>query len=190
MSWIAFAVGLVCLAFCAFGWSVSPREFFIAYLFAELVWLGVALGCTAFLMIHYLTGGKWGWPVRRFFEAAAATLPLLGLFFVPICFGLGFLYPWTSLVNVAADKVLRHKQAYLNGPLFVVRAAFVFGLWSLLAHLVNKWSREQDTMRSLKPLKKLRKLSGPGLVIYPLTIAVAYVDWVMSLEADWYSTIF
>src|SRR5712691_1745958 len=103
MSSIALVVGLVCLALCLFGWSVSPREFFIAYLFAELVWLGVALGCMAFLMIHYLTGGKWGWPVRRFFEAAAATLPLVALLFVPLFFGLRFLYPWARAAHVVAD---------------------------------------------------------------------------------------
>ena len=190
MKWVALCVGVACLALSAIGWVVSPRPFFIAYLFAELVWLGVALGCMAFLMIHYLTGGKWGWPVRRFFEAAAATLPLIGLLFIPVFFGIRFLYPWADAARVAADKVLQHKHAYMNVPLFLVRAILIFGIWALLAHLLNKWSREQDATRDLAPMKRLRKLSGPGLVVYPLTITVSYVDWVMSLEADWYSTIF
>ncbi len=81
---LALGVGIVCLLLCLLGWFLEPRQFFISYLFAELVWLGVALGCMAFLMIHYLTGGKWGWPVRRMFEAAARTLPLVGLLFIPI----------------------------------------------------------------------------------------------------------
>jgi len=190
MKWIALALGVVCLALSALGWTVSPKAFFSAYLFAELVWLGVALGCMAFLMIHYLTGGKWGWPVRRFFEAAAATLPLVALLFVPVFFGIHDLYPWASAARVTADKVLQHKSAYMNAPLFVVRAVVIFGVWSLLAQLLNKWSHAQDSTRDLGPMRRLRKLSGPGLVIYPLTITVAYVDWVMSLEADWYSTIF
>ena len=186
----ALIAGVVCLIACLIGGFVSPRSFFSAYLCGVLVWLGVALGCMAFLMIHYLTGGKWGWPVRRFFEAAAGTLPLLGLLFVPVFCGIRFLYPWAITANVIADKVLQHKQAYLNAPLFIVRAAVVFGIWILMAHLLNRWSSEQDAMRDVAPMKKLRKLSGPGLVIYPLTITVAFVDWVMSLEADWYSTIF
>jgi hypothetical protein len=187
---VCFAVGLAGCMLCLLGWFLSPEAFFIAWLFADLVWLGVALGCMAFLMIHYLTGGKWGWPVRRFFEAAASTMPLIALLFTPLCFGLRFLYPWAIDARVAADRVLQHKHSYLNPPMFVVRAILVFGLWIVMAHLLNKWSREQDTTRDVAPLKKLRKLSGPGLVIYPLTITVAFVDWVMSLEADWYSTIF
>src|SRR5437667_9728664 len=108
---LCLGIGVACLALCGFGWFVSPQAFFIAYLFAELGWLGVALGCMAFLMIHYLTGGKWGWPVRRFFEAAAATLPLLGLLFIPIFFGVRLLYPWADAARVTVDKVLQHKHA-------------------------------------------------------------------------------
>jgi hypothetical protein len=187
---LALGAGVVGLALCIVGWIVSPGSFFLAYLFAELFWLGVALGCMAFLMIHYLTGGKWGWPVRRFCEAAAGTLPLLGLLFIPIFFGLGYLYPWAVAGNVAADIVLQHKHAYLNPPMFIVRTVVVFAIWIWMARLFNKWSREQDASDDVRPMKKLRKLSGPGLVIYPLTITVAFVDWVMSLEADWYSTMF
>src|SRR5437867_6555782 len=99
---LALGLGLIGLAFCALGWFVSSRSFFVAYLFAELVFLGIALGCMAFLMIHYLTGGNWGWPVRRFFEAAAGTLPLLGLFFIPVLWGIRDLYPWAIPGQVAA----------------------------------------------------------------------------------------
>ncbi|MBA3833835.1 MAG: hypothetical protein H0X34_18460 [Chthoniobacterales bacterium] len=187
---IALGVGVACLLLCLLGWFVNPRQFFISYLVAEVVWLGVGLGCMAFLMIHYLTGGKWGWAVRRFFEAAAKTLPLVGLLFIPICFGIHYLYPWAMPDRVAVDPVLRHKQPYLSVPFFVIRAVIVFGIWSWMAWLMNKWSREQDETLDLAPLKRLRKLSGPGLVIYPLTITVVFVDWVMSLEADWYSTMF
>ena len=187
---LALGVGIVCLLLCLFGWFLEPRQFFISYLFAELVWLGVALGCMAFLMIHYLTGGKWGWPVRRMFEAAARTLPLVGLLFIPIFFGIHQLYPWAMPARVAADHVLQHKQPYMSATLFIVRAVVFFGIWIWLAHLLNKWSREQDATHDLAPLKRLRKLSGPGLVIYPLTITVTFVDWVMSLEPDWFSTIF
>lgn len=189
-SGLSLGVGVVCLLLCLLGWFLEPRQFFISYLFAELVWLGVALGCMAFLMIHYLTGGRWGWPVRRMFEAAASTLPLLGLLFVPVFFGIHQLYPWAMPARVAADHVLQHRQAYMSPPLFVVRAFVFFGIWIWLAHLLNKWSHEQDTTRDLAPMKRLRKLSGPGLVIYPLTITVTFVDWVMSLEPDWFSTMF
>jgi hypothetical protein len=189
-SWIALGVGAVCLLLSFLGWIISPRQFFMSYLFAEMVWVGVALGCMAFLMIHYLTGGKWGWPVRRFFEAAANTLPLTAVFFIPLCFGIHYLYPWAMPARVAADHVLQHKHPYLSVPFFIARAAIAFAIWSGMAYLLNKWSREQDLTHDVAPMKKLRTLSGPGLVIYPLTITVIFVDWVMSLEPDWFSTMF
>ena len=108
--WAALGVGVFALLLCLIGWFFDPRQFFISYLFAELVWVGVALGCMAFLMIHYLTGGTWGWPTRRILEAAAKTLPLLGLLFIPIFFGTHELYPWAKPVRVAADHVLQHKR--------------------------------------------------------------------------------
>ncbi len=186
----ALVVGAACLLLCLLGWFFNPRQFFISYLFAELVWVGVALGCMAFLMIHYLTGGTWGWPVRRFFEAAARTLPVLGLLFIPIFFGVHLLYPWAMPARVAASQGLQQKQFYLSLPFFIVRAFIAFAIWSLLAFLLSKWSVEQDATRDPAPMKRLRTLSGPGLVIYPLTITVVFVDWVMSLEADWFSTMF
>ena len=80
-SWLALGLGILGLALCVFGWFLDPQQFYISYLFAELVWVGVALGCMAFLMIHYLTGGAWGWPVRRFFEASAADFAAAGIAF-------------------------------------------------------------------------------------------------------------
>lgn len=188
--WLYLITGMVGLLMCALGWAFEPHEFFLAYLFAFLFWFGIALGCSGFLMIHHLTGGRWGYPVRRFFEAAIGTLPLLAVFFVPILFGLSQLYPWANEASVSIDKVLQHKHAYMNPPLFVIRAIILFAIWIVMARLLVKWSAQQDDTHSVEPTKKLRKLSGPGLVIYPLTMTFACVDWVMSMEADWYSTVF
>ena len=187
---ISFAIGLAALVACALGSTIDRREFFLSYLFGFLFWLGIALGCSGFLMVHHLTGGRWGYPIRRFFEGAISTLPFLAALFVPIFFGLPQLYPWATAANIAADKVLQHKHAYMNAPLFIVRTIIFFAIWILLARLLIKWSAQQDATRSVEPTKKLRKLSGPGLVIYPTTVTFAFVDWVMSMEADWYSTVF
>jgi len=186
----AFIIGVIALIACAIGWVTEPAQFFLSYLAAFLIWLGVALGSLSWAMIHYLTGGRWGYAVRRFFEAAMSTLPLLLLLFVPVFFGLSYLYPWTHAAERTSDEVLRHRQAYMNMPSFVLRAIVVFAVWIALAHLLTKWSGEQDATRNPEPTKKLRKLSGPGLVVYPISVTFAFVDWVMSMEADWFSTMF
>jgi hypothetical protein len=128
--------------------------------------------------------------VRRFLESAVGNLPLLALLFVPIFFGLANLYPWQNRAVVAADETLRVTQIYLNPLGFVLRTAIVFAVWIIMARQLLKWSAEQDVTVSLEPTRKMRTLSGPGLVIYPVTMTFAAVDWLMSMEADWYSTMF
>ncbi len=141
-------------------------------------------------MIHHLTSGYWGYSVRRFLEAAVGNLSLLAVLFVPVFFGLAHLYPWKNPAVVAADEVLRHKQYYLNTPGYIVRSAVVFAIWIVIGRLLLKWSAQQDTTFSVQPTINMRNLSGPGLVIYPVTMTFAAVDWLMSLERDWYSTMF
>src|SRR5204862_1348105 len=114
---IAFVVGIAGLVACVAGWAIDRREFFVSYLFAFLFWLGVALGCSGFLMIHHLTAGRWGYPIRRFLEAAIGTLPLLAVLFVPLLFGLAQLYPWVPPADVATDQVLQHTPGYETDPL-------------------------------------------------------------------------
>ena len=118
------------------------------------------------------------------------TLPLMALLFVPIFFGLNYLYPWARPAAVAADKVLQNRAAYSNLPMFAVRVAFVFAVWIVMAWFLRKWSLEQDQTTDVAPTRRMRSLSGPGMIIYPLTATLAFVDWVMSTEPDWYSTMF
>ena len=186
----AFFIVIVALIACAVGWIVSPRQFFISYAFAFLFWFGLSLGSLGWTMIHHLTGGRWGYATRRFFEAAISSLPLLALLFVPVVLGMRALYPWMDSTALAADEILRHKHVYLNGPAFLVRAIMLFAIWMVMGRLLTRWSAEQDVTSNPEPTRKIRKLSGPGSVIYPLTMTFAAVDWVMSMERDWFSTIF
>jgi hypothetical protein len=183
-------VGGIALVGSFAGALSSAKQFFTSYLFSYLFWLGLALGCFTITMIHHLTGGRWGHPIRRFLEAGFSTLPLMALLFVPILFGLSELYPWARPDAVAAAEVLQKKQGYLNAPFFIGRFVFYFALWITMAWLLRKWSLEQDNTVDAVPSRRLLKLSGPGIVIFPLTATFAYVDWIMSMEAEWYSTIF
>jgi hypothetical protein len=187
---IALLIGVLGLAVSVIGWITTPRDFFVAYLFAEVFFVGLSLGSLGILMIHHLTGGYWGYGVRRFLEAAVGNLPLLALLFVPVLFGLSELYPWRHPDIVAAHELLAKKQGYLNTPGFIVRTIAVFAIWIVVSHLLLKWSAEQDLTVSVEPTRKMRTLSGPGLVIYPMTMTFAAVDWIMSMETEWYSTMF
>src|SRR5438874_6312078 len=188
---VVFAgIGLLGLAVCVAGWIFAPGEFFVSYLFAHEFFLGISLGSLGLLMIHHLTSGYWGYSVRRFFESAVGILPLLAVLFVPIFFGLPYLYPWKNPSIVAEDEILRRRIYYLNTPGYIFRSVVIFTIWIVMAHFLLKWSTAQDVTTSVEPTRKMRTLSGPGLVIYPVTMTFAALDWLMSLEKDWYSTMF
>lgn len=187
----ALAVGLVVLAGSVIGGLADADQFFRSYLLAFVFWNGLAVGSMAILMLQYLTGGAWGIAIRRELEAATRTLPLTAVAFVPILFGMHRLYEWTHADVVAKDALLRKKVLYLNIPFFTVRAAVSFGAWMLVAYFLNRWSSEQDTHADHKTIdRKLQLLAGGGLVVYAVTTTFTSIDWVMSLEPHWYSTMY
>jgi hypothetical protein len=183
-------VGIVGLALSLLGAFFSRQQFFQSYLLAYVFWLGIALGCLGIVMLHNLSGGGWGVVIRRVLESGMNTLPLMALLFVPLLFGLPYLYEWARPDAVAHDLVLQHKSAYLNLPFFLIRAALYFALWIGAARVMSGWSAQHDTNADPQIIARLRALSGPGLVIYVLTITFASIDWIMSLEPHWYSTIY
>ena len=186
----ALQIGLVALAVCAIGAFLSPLQFFRAYLTAYLFWCGIALGSMGILMLQHITGGTWGWLIRRQLESATRTLPTLLVLFVPLLFGLGYLYEWADPHHVANDPLLQHKRPYLNVPFFLVRAAIYFGTWIVVARFLNRWSEEQDASGDPALAQRLEYLSRGGLLLYSLTMTFASIDWVMSLEPHWFSTIY
>jgi hypothetical protein len=190
----ALIAGAVGVLLCLLGWYLDPVQFFRSYLVAYLFWWGVPLGCLAILMIHHLVGGAWGAVIRRVLEAATRTLPLLLVLFVPLWFGLGDLYSWADPDVVAKNPVLQHKSSYLNTPFFLLRLAGYFVIWLVLTYVLNRGSRRQeeapDWTAEQTVRRRLRMLSGPGLALYGLAVTFAAVDWMMSLEPLWYSTIY
>ena len=184
---IAGVLGVV-LAVAGFFMSGLDR-FFQAYLVAYTFWMGVVLGSMALLMVQHLSGGVWGIVLRRPFEAAVRTLPLMALLFIPILFGMHSLYHWSHADAVANDPILQMKSLYLNVPFFYARQAFYFIVWGTMGHLLTKYSAEHDRTGDPKLLDKLGVVSGAGLVIYFLTVTFAMVDWTMSVNPHWFSTI-
>jgi hypothetical protein len=187
---VALIVGLVSLGLTAFGAFTQRTQFFYSYLFGYIFWLGLSLGCFLVTMIHTLTGGRWGYPTRRFLEAGYLVLPLMLVLVIPIFFGLRELYPWARPQDLAAEKVLQQRHAYLNTWTYILRTVVFLGLWTWMSLSLRKWSLEQDRTVNAEPTRKARILSGPGIVIYGLLGTFAFIDWVMSLETHWYSTMY
>jgi len=100
------------------------------------------------------------------------------------------LYVWTRPEALAQDKLLQEKSLYLNIPFFTLRALLYFGIWILVGYFLTRWSREQDRAAEGSLVERLQTLSGPGLILYGLTVTFSAVDWLMSLEPRWYSTIY
>jgi hypothetical protein len=184
----ALMAGLAGLVLCAIGFFFDRDHFFRAWLTAFLLFLSIALGSMAMVMIQHLSGGSWG-IFRRVFEASSRTLPLLALLFLPVVLGMGSLYTWTHSDHVQTDAILQHKAPYLNTPFFLVRALIYFASWVLLAWTLTRWSARQDD-GDMTVNMKLQRLSGAGLVIYAMTVTFAGIDWIMSLNPHWYSTLF
>ena len=187
----ALAAGLVFAVLAVLGAVLQPEKFFSAYLLGYMAWLGLSLGSMAFLMLGHLTGGDWGQAVRRIFEAATRTVPLMILLFVPVILGMHHLYTWMRPEDIARDKHLQDiTRTYLTPGGFILRAAIYFSIWLILATLLSRWSAEQDTPPERDTSSRFRALSGPGLVLYGFTLAFASIDWIMSLNPHWISTIY
>jgi hypothetical protein len=186
---VIFGLIAVALAF------VRPDEFYRAYLLGFMCWLGIALGSMAILMIRHLTGGGWGTVIRRILGAAMRTLPLLALLFIPVIFGIHRIYIWAQPLSNIEDKHFREHleqitQSYLTVKGFVIRAAIYFAVWNVLSFLLSKWSKQSDRPEAPNNSDRFKAVAGPGLILYGFTISFAAIDWIMSLDPSWISTIF
>jgi hypothetical protein len=184
-------IGIAGLAIGAFGALTNIDQFLHSWLIGFLFCLGMALGCLGLLMLQHMSGGQWGLVSRRVFEAGTRTLPIVALFFLPVLFGLQTIFEWAR-PEAAQNEIIHAKAAYLNQPFFIVRAVIYFAFWLFCMVLLNKWSAEQDRGEGITPADsvRFRTVSAPGLLVFVLTVTFASVDWVMSLDPEWFSTIF
>ncbi len=185
----ALLVGLVA-AMALAGLALRNTDQFIrSYLFAYVFWISFPLGSLALLMLHHLTGGGWGFVIRRLCEAGARTFALMAVLFLPLAAGMSRLYIWTQW-KTAAEAHSPFKFAYLRPSFFLGRAVFYFAVWILLGYLLSKWSLEEDSTGDLGMHRRMEALSAPGLILFGFTSTFAVFDWAMSLEPFWNSTIY
>jgi hypothetical protein len=175
----------------------NPDEFYRAYLLSFMLVLGIALGSMAIIMIRHLTGGGWGVVIRRIQGAAMRTLPLLSALFIPMIVAVlqHRVYIWAQPLDNITDKHLHDHlvditRTYLTSSGFIYRAIFYFAIWNLLSFLLSKWSKQTDKPGAPDNTDRFKTIAGPGLILYGFTVSFAAIDWVMSLDPSWISTIF
>ncbi len=184
----ALIVGVIFLGLTLVEASLNLRIFFQSYLTASMFWLELSLGCMGLLMISHLVTGTWGFVMRRIVEAGVRNIfPLLTVLFVPVIAGFltGRVQPESK-----GETVSHFHAVYLNGGFFTARAVFYFGIWILYAYFLDRWSVRQDETGDRSYMIKLQYLSAPGLMLFGLTVTYASIDWIMSLEPYFFSTIY
>jgi hypothetical protein len=187
---MALVAGAAGLAICAATWLFWRASFYHAYLVGYVFWIGVSLGCLGLTMLHHLVGGGWGLPIRRPMESAGVTLLPMALLFLPVALGLPHLYEWAEPEKVAHDAILQAKSTYLNPGFFLGRTGAYFAAWLVMALLIDRLSAAQDRRDDYGPSRWLGSLAGPGLILLFLTGSFAAIDWMMTLEPHWVSSIY
>jgi hypothetical protein len=189
----ALIVGAIGLLAGAVGAVMNPDQFFRSWLIGFMLVLGLSMGSLALLMLQHLSGGQWGLMGRRVFEAASRNLPVVALLFVPLLFRLPAVYHWAEPGAADHDAILQMKSAYLNVPFFIGRAVLYFAVWLFCMFMLNRYSAAQDRGEAgVHPgdTRPARVVAAPGLLAYALTSTFASVDWMMSIDAHWFSTIY
>jgi hypothetical protein len=166
--------------------EIALRAWLLGFIFA----CGLGIGGLGILHLQYLTGGAWGVVIRRVVEACSRTIPYLAILFIPIGAGVSILYEWSHLHD---DPVIAHRGWYLTWGGFIARAVVYFAILIIMQYMLNKWSANQDKSadyeESAKWLGAATAFSGPSLIIYVLVVSFATIDWTMTLDPHWFSTI-
>jgi hypothetical protein len=188
----ALIAGVIGLVICVLGLIKSPDRFFPSYLLAFIFVLGLSLGSLGLLMLQHLTGGNWGIMIRRPLESATRNLPLVAVLFVPIFFGMKYLYSaWLDAPPSGEGALSELQRSYLTANGFRFRAIVYFVIWGILVFLFNRWSREQDANPEDNAVRRrFKALAGPGIIVYVFVMSFAAIDWAMSLSPHWASTIY
>jgi len=188
---IALGVGGISLIVWAAGTYFNVEQGLRSWLLGFIFWGGLSIGGIGILMLQYLTGGAWGVVIRRTVEAASRTLPIVFLIWLPLAFGATYMYRWAHLPP--DDFTVLQRGDFLSPMWWAARSVIYFVVFGTLVYLLNNWSARQDRSadheEAAKWLGKATKFSGPAMVIYVIFVTFASVDWVMSLDPHWFSTI-
>ncbi len=187
-------LGLIGLGLLLLSVLWEREHSFRSLLFANVYWLNISLGCLGFVMIGHLTGGGWGVITRRFGEAAALNLPYLFAMFLVLSIGFVYLFPWMHIaeyanVDLEAWGVIDHRKSLYNWPVFTLRTAVYFIIWICFAYALRAGSLKLDRTGDVVLRRRLRKVAAAGIVLFFITTLFFAMDYFMSRESHWFSSI-
>jgi hypothetical protein len=200
---LAFSIVAAGLGF-ADGCGFDVDHVLRAWLLGLMLTFGFAVGGLALLMVQYVSGGKWGLLLRRPLEAMSRTLPLVFAYWIVIALSLKKLYLWAAVTDVSAalksgwiNEVQAHaiefKRSMLNASAFVWVSLACFAIWGFYTWRLNALGLKRDSdspATTPEWIKRMENISGPGIVIYAITMSAAAIYWVMSLDPTWYSSVY
>jgi hypothetical protein len=182
------AISMLLPLFGVFGieWSAFLRSYLFAFEFV----LSICLGALFFVMLQHCVKAGWSVSVRRLAEGLAGNLQWIWILFIPIALGMltGNLYDWQH-TGEAADAAAKY-QYYLTPKLWLLRAAIFLASWALIARFFVRTSIAQDATGEVSLTRRMEKFAPLCMLIYGVTQSYAAMDWVMSLESAWFSTMF
>lgn len=187
-------LGLILLLVGIVGGTISfflnSQQAIFNYLLAFMFLMSIGVGALFLISLEYVAGADWSTPLRRVIEFSASVIPYLIVLSIPILLNLHTLFHWSHTDVVATDKVLQGKSPYLNEMFFAIRVVVVFAIWGLFYFLFTKNSKKQDITKDQKLTSINIKLSAVFIPLFAITASVAAIDFMMSLEPHWFSTIF
>jgi len=178
------------------GFMTDHKETWANYLLVNYYFLSLALGAAFFLVLQSISQSGWSSAFKRVPEAMMAYIPFAGLFFLILCFGISDLYHWSHREVVNLEPVVRHRSGFLNVPFFVVRIILYFLLWTGCTMKIRKLSLEEDRINPsdetgiMALFSKSELWSKIFIFILAITFSLSAIDWILSLDIKWYSTIF
>jgi len=176
-------------AFALLGLALDSKQLGYSWLLAFMFFLSICLGSLFLVILHHLFDAMWTVPLRRFVEHIACLAPWMLALFLPVLLLAPKIYPWMS-VDPHADHALHAKYAYLNPTMWYVRVAVLFGIWTFLSYGLRKWSLKQDETGAADCTFRMRRYAAAGVFLFAITLTLASIDWMKSLEHQWFSTMY
>jgi hypothetical protein len=187
LGWLLLAVGII-LGLAAFLFDYQRAVF--NYLLSFMFILTIGVGSLFLISIEYVAGAEWSTPLRRVIEFFSSLTPFLLILVIPLLFAAHDLFHWTHEEAVASDAVLQGKAPYLNMPFFIIRVIVVLLVWTFFWFFLTRNSEKQDITGDQTLTKRNITLSAIFIPVFAITLTLTAVDWLMSLEPHWFSTIF